>query len=77
MKREYTKEAFAARLRSLIKGKNMTRAKAAQRCDISQPTFETYLYAQNQPSAAQLAKLSCGLQVPSDYLLFGTARAYG
>ncbi len=77
MNREFTKEGLAKRLNSLLQGQNLTRAVAADRCGISSAALQSYLYLKSEPTASHLAGMAKGFKVPSDYLLFGTARAYG
>jgi len=65
---------FSTRLRALVAAKEETYEVLAARCAMPKASFESYLYHQNLPSARQLAKLSYGLNVSADWLLFGDAQ---
>ena len=58
-----------SRIRTMLQIRNLTVAKAAERCQLPVPTFETYLYGKNLPGAAGLLLLSRGLGCSADWLL--------
>lgn len=70
-----TPKIMARRIRVQMERHNMTVPKAALACNLSQATFETYLYGKNLPAAVALASLARGLRCSSDWLLGGEAFA--
>lgn len=64
-----------SRIRTMLQIHNLTVAKAAERCRLPLPTFETYLYGKNIPGAAGVLCLSRGLGVSADWLLSGGEQA--
>jgi len=67
-------QAMILRIRELVVLRGGAKAVAAA-CDIAGPTLETYLRGKNLPGSLALAQLSRGLQVSSDWLLFGRSSA--
>lgn len=67
--------AVCLRIRTLVEF-NGTVAEVAETCGIKLPTLETVIYGKGLPGAMTLACLSRGLQVSTDWLLFG-AVTYG
>ncbi len=70
-----TPEGIACRIRLQVESYNMTVPKAALACNLSQASFETYLYGKNMPGAVALAGLAKGLCCSADWLLFGEVGA--
>lgn len=66
-----TPDRMARRIRIQLERFNMTVPKAALACNLSQATFETYLYGKNMPGAVALASLAKGLRCSADWLLGG------
>lgn len=64
-----------SRIRTMLQVRNLTVARAAERCRLPQPTFETYLYGKNMPGAAGILCLSRGLGCSADWLLGGGEQA--
>lgn len=75
MKRHLTAKHMGMRIRSRVEVCGFTVPKAAAACDMSQSSFEEYLYGKSLPGALALVALSKGLRCPSDYLLFGETPA--
>lgn len=68
-----TPDRMARRIRLQVERHNFTVPKAALACNLSQATFETYLYGKNMPGAVALASLAKGLRCSADWLLGGEA----
>ena len=66
-----TPEAMGRRIRLQVERHNLSVPKAALACNLSQASFETYLYGKNMPGALALASLAHGLCCTADWLLFG------
>lgn len=64
-----------SRIRTMLQVRDLTVSKAAERCSLPQPTFETYLYGKNLPGAAALLSMSRGLGCSVDWLLSGGDQA--
>lgn len=62
------------RIRTMMQVKDLTVPKAAALCNLTVPSFETYLYDQHLPGAAALMALSDGLGCSADWLLRGTGK---
>lgn len=60
-----------SRIRTMMQVLDLTVAKAAHRCRLPVPTFETYLYGKCLPGSAGLYCLSKGLGCSADWLLGG------
>jgi len=60
-----------SRIRTMLQVRDLTVAKAAERCRLPLPTFECYLYGKNLPGAAGLLCMSKGLGCSADWLLDG------
>ena len=59
------------RVRIQIERLNLTVPKAALACNLSQASFETYLYGKNMPGALAISALAKGLRCSTDWLLSG------
>lgn len=70
-----TPQDIARRIKIKVEHHNLTVPKAALACNLSQATFETYLYGKNMPGAVALAGLAHGLRCTADWLLRGEAGA--
>jgi hypothetical protein len=70
-----TPAKLAARIAFRMKELELSNSKAAAACNLSQASFETYLYGQHLPGALALASMSHGLRCSADWLLFGETRA--
>lgn len=68
---DVTPTHVAARIRHQMEQHKMTVPKAAFASNLSQATFETYLYGRSLPGAVALAGLAKGLRCTADYLLNG------
>ncbi len=66
-----TPARIANRIEYRMQVLGLTVPKAANACNLSQASFETYRYGQNLPSALALASLAWGLDCSADWLLFG------
>ena len=66
---------IARRIRLQVERHNLSVPKAALACNLSQASFETYLYGKNMPGAVALASLANGLRCTADWLLFGEPQA--
>ena len=66
---EPTAERIAKRIRIKVEALNMTVPKAAAACNLSQATFESYLYGKSMPGPVSLVGLSHGLRCSADWLL--------
>ena len=66
-----TAAQVAKRIRLQVERHNLTIAKAAKDCGISNASFEDYLYAKSLPGAVALAGLAKGLRCPVGWLLTG------
>lgn len=70
-----TGEDMGRRIRIQVERHNLTVKKAAYDCNLSQATFETYLYGKSMPGSVALASLARGLRCTSDWLLTGKETA--
>jgi transcriptional regulator with XRE-family HTH domain len=70
-----TPDGIARRIRLQVERYNLSVPKAALACNLSQASFETYLYGKNMPGALALASLANGLRCPVGWLLTGEFRA--
>ncbi len=68
---EVTPDRVAARIRIQVERLGLTVPKAASASNLSQASFETYLYGKNLPGAVALAGLARGLHCSADWLLSG------
>lgn len=66
-----TAEGIASRIDIQVKRYGLTIPKAALACNLSQATFETYLYGKHMPGSVALISLSRGLKCPVGWLLTG------
>lgn len=66
-----TPEEVGKRIRIQVERYNFTVPKAAMACNLSQATFEGYLYGKNMPGGVALTGLARGLRCSADWLLTG------
>ncbi|OYU38633.1 MAG: hypothetical protein CFE33_15190 [Pseudorhodobacter sp. PARRP1] len=66
-----TPEEVGKRIRIQVERYNYTVPKAAMACNLSQATFEAYLYGKNMPGGVALTGLARGLRCSADWLLTG------
>lgn len=71
MSNEVTPARDGARIRIQMERHNMTVPKAALASNLSQASFEIYLYGRSVPGAIALAGLAKGLRCTADWLLNG------
>ena len=64
-----TAERMGKRIRIKVEALSLTVPKAASACNLSQATFETYLYGKNMPGPVALVGLAHGLRCTADWLL--------
>lgn len=70
-----TPQEVGKRIRVQVERYDFTVPKAAVACNLSQATFETYLYGKNMPGGVALTGLARGLRCSADWLLTGEASA--
>ena len=66
-----TPEEIGKRIRIQVERYGFTVPKAAVACNLSQASFETYLYGKSMPGAVALSGLARGLRCSADWLLTG------
>lgn len=62
---------FRRRLTSIVEATGKSRSALADMCAMPLPTFEAYLYTDTLPGARALFNIAQGLNVSTDWLLFG------
>lgn len=63
-----------SRIRTMMQIHNLSVAKAAKLCDLSEPSFTGYMAGKNLPGSAALLALATGLGCSADWLLAGHPR---